>query len=387
MDYYEKGCLSYYINRSKGFEEKIAKIIFKKILKSINFCHKNHICHLDIKPDNILLTSDFDPIFIDFGLSDYFDDSDEVPLKYNIRRGSYHYMSPEIFSNKIILYSGIKADIFSLGVLLFHLVTGKYGFKIPTNKDNSYKYIIDEKNELFWTTVKGNIENKELSEEFKNLYIQMISFKPEKRPSIDEILTESPWMKEINELKEEDKDKYDELKEQMSAKFFELEDEMTKDNKEVLEVKPVNNVNENKPITKSYDNNDKQYFGENLEPKKFDKNEFVNHFVKIKGYIEPKKFIKSLIESIKMNFDVYFEFSEENLGFTTFFDFGENYEIEGFKEEEDIILGISCVIQISLVQLNDKEYLVQFLKIEGQTEDYYGIFLKIKNLIKNILCF
>ena len=60
MNYFEKGNLFYYIqNKKDGFEEIHAKILFKKILEGIQFCHKNNICHLDIKTENILLDKDF----------------------------------------------------------------------------------------------------------------------------------------------------------------------------------------------------------------------------------------------------------------------------------------------------------------------------------------
>ena len=51
----------------------------------------------------------------------------------------------------------------------------------------------------YWDSVKDQIG--EISEDLKKLYLKMVSFNPEERPTIDEILTD-PWMKEINDLKE-----------------------------------------------------------------------------------------------------------------------------------------------------------------------------------------
>ena len=68
--YQSKGNLYVYLSKTQiGYKEKYAKIIFSKILEDIQFMHNLGICHLDIKPDNILLDSDFNPIITDFGLS------------------------------------------------------------------------------------------------------------------------------------------------------------------------------------------------------------------------------------------------------------------------------------------------------------------------------
>ena len=155
-----------------------------------------------------------------------------------------------MFKKHINPYSWIKADIFSLGVLLLNLVTNKYGFIFPKETDPSYKYIIPKKFELFWTSVKGNIGNKNLSEELKNLYFKMVSFNQKSRPSIEMIL-EDPWMKEINELKKTDKEKYYELKNELISKLLKFEDEIKKDdesivtkaiNKEVFYKAPVKGI-------------------------------------------------------------------------------------------------------------------------------------------------
>ncbi len=77
MDYFSKGNLYYYIEnvgKDIGFPEKYARVIFKKILEGIKFCHERKICHLDLKPENIALDENFEPIILDFGLSDIFKD-------------------------------------------------------------------------------------------------------------------------------------------------------------------------------------------------------------------------------------------------------------------------------------------------------------------------
>lgn len=179
-------------------------------------------------------------------------------------------------------FSGVKADIFSLGVLLLKLVTNRFAFIKPTTFSNSYKYIISGNNESFWKAVKVNIGDKAISEEFKNLYIRMISNDPKKRPSIDEIL-EDPWMKEINDLKKENREQYEKLKNDLKLKFSELRDEI-KDDDEQVETKPKKDDNS---TSKAFSDNEELFFPLKMQPKKFDKDEFVNNFIKIKGYLNP----------------------------------------------------------------------------------------------------
>ena len=82
MDYAEKEDLLHYITVNHGLGEEFGKILFKKILEGIQFCHSYNVCHLDIKIPNILLDEKFNPIIIDFGLSKSI--SNNGKLLYNI---------------------------------------------------------------------------------------------------------------------------------------------------------------------------------------------------------------------------------------------------------------------------------------------------------------
>ena len=388
IDHFKKGNLGYYIEKSQnGFKEKYAKIIFKKILKGIKYCHQNKICHLDIKPANILLDNNFNPKIIDFGFSDYFNEKDGIP-KYNTRtRGTHRYACPEMYDKKKHHFSGVKADIFSLGVLMLNLVTNKYGFTFPIKGSNSYKYIIEEKYELFWSAVKANIVVDKLSKELKDLYIKMISNKPEKRPSIDEIL-EDPWMKEINDLKKDNNEKYKELKEELKSIFSGLQQEIKEDD-EQIETKPKIEEREDKPIKKSFSENEELYFPLNMQPKKFDKDEFVNNFLIIKGYLNPAEFMHSLTKQMVEDFkdlddyELYANASKNSLKLEASFELRGSYETEINSIDE--LKGTNCIIIISLVKEGEDEYIIQFVRKEGEIEDYYGFFLKIKEIIKKKL--
>ena len=316
--------------KKDGFDEIYAKILFKKILEGIQFCHKNNICHLDIKTENILFDSDFNPIIIDFGLST---ESKDSSIKINGGRGTLPYLAPEMISGKkLLILNGVKADIYSLGILLFNLITGKYCFIFANYADNLYKYIIEKNYELFWTAVKSNKTNKILSDEFKKLYVKMVAKNPNERPSIEDILN-TEWMKELGKL---DEDKYKIIENDLREEFLSLRQNIEDDNNEEIEVEP-RNVNNNNNIVKKSISDTQNYFDPYISPKKFDKNEFTNHIVKIKGYFNPVEFMNTLINLIINDFD-NITFSKENLSFRAIFEpkqFSEIYKSDDNEENDE----------------------------------------------------
>ena len=216
--------LSYYLQMApRGLKEVHVKLIFKKILECIQYCHNKNICHLDIKIQNILLDEIYNPLITDFGLSSYisYQNGKEVPKKDRV--GTINYMCPQMIENKP--YFGIDADIFSLGVLLFKLVTGEFGFKIASQTDNFYQYIMMKYTATFWekkSATKPQILNT--SDEFKKLFIDMVSYNPKNRPRIEKILN-GDWMKEINDMNEEQLNK---LNDEIIEEFMRIEDEIEK---------------------------------------------------------------------------------------------------------------------------------------------------------------
>ena len=170
--------------------------MFKKILEGVQNCHSSGICHRDLKLHNILLDNDFNPKICDFGFATEIKGKDGSG-KLTDYLGTLNYAAPEIFLHKP--YDGVKADIFSLGVVLINLVTSKIGFIKANKNDKLYKYIMLKNYEAYWNKVKRQLG--EISEELKNLYFKMISFNPDERPSIEEIF-KHPWMKEVMNMNE-----------------------------------------------------------------------------------------------------------------------------------------------------------------------------------------
>ena len=166
-------------------------------LNGVRAIHNANYCHLDIKPSNILFDENYNPKIYGFYASFFGTDI------FHKKWCSKSYTAPEVYNVHNNPYSGIKSDIFSLGVLLFNLVSGMIGFHFARVDDMYYRYIKNHQYNEYWQIPDFNGLN--LTQSFKNLFVRMVAFNPDERPTIKEIL-ESPWLQEYNNLSQEKKD-------------------------------------------------------------------------------------------------------------------------------------------------------------------------------------
>ena len=172
-DFYNKE-----IRNQKNISEKkykILTIIFKQIFSAFDYIHKKNIFHRDIKLENILLTKNYEIKIIDFGFGLY------NPRNYlqKFFCGTPNYMAPEIIMKKE--YDGQKADMWSLGILLYKLFCADFPFKGKDEKD-LYRHII-----------KGKYKIKEYVPDLIKIIIdKILRPKPYQRINCDQIL-QSHW--------------------------------------------------------------------------------------------------------------------------------------------------------------------------------------------------
>ena len=172
-DFYNKE-----IRNQKNISEKKYKIltlIFKQIFSAFDYIHKKNIFHRDIKLENILLTKNYEIKIIDFGFGLY------NPRNYlqKFFCGTPNYMAPEIIMKKE--YDGQKADMWSLGILLYKLFCADFPFKGKDEKD-LYRHII-----------KGKYKIKEYVPDLIKIIIdKILRPKPYQRINCDQIL-QSHW--------------------------------------------------------------------------------------------------------------------------------------------------------------------------------------------------
>ena len=357
IDYFSHGNLLDYIKKSNGLSEKLAKMIFKKIVERIQFCHNKNICHLDIKPANIVFDNEFEPIIIDFGLSLKIND-DKI---YEGETGTEQYECPEMWEKG--KFTGVEADIFSLGALLFNLIAPSFGFLQAKKDDPYYSLIIEDKEKEYWNKILPLINNIKLSENFKNLYTKMIAYEPKNRPTIEEILAH-PWFDEIKNLSKEEE------KKEIAEKLGEIYNKIKECNPSIknLEQKIENYVHRGP--------GDKNVFpNPELRAKKIP-NDIINpnrHII-IDGYLDEREFMNNLYYKINDNKDnladeLSINASDEELRLEVIFETENKYHK-------------NCAIDIELFKYGENRYLLDFLRKSGNLSDYYKNFRKIKDIIQ-----
>jgi len=105
------------------FSEKEAATIIQQILQAVAYCHDNGIVHRDLKPENALIDKEMNNTLkiIDFGTAVKFDIGKEL---LNTTHGTSYYIAPEVLSKSY----DEKCDVWSLGVILYILLSGKPPF-------------------------------------------------------------------------------------------------------------------------------------------------------------------------------------------------------------------------------------------------------------------
>jgi serine/threonine-protein kinase len=125
MEYIEGETLAARIRRTGLLPPQVSIPIFEQILNGLSFAHAKGIIHRDLKPSNILIDSANNAKIMDFGVAKII--GDRSMTKTGTKMGTIYYMSPEqVLGQKDI--DG-RADIYSLGITLFEMLTGRLPFK------------------------------------------------------------------------------------------------------------------------------------------------------------------------------------------------------------------------------------------------------------------
>jgi len=168
------------------FEEPKAAKIIKEIVYAIEMCHSLGIVRRDLKLENLMFQRkhiDSPLKVIDFGLAQFFKDGEVLTDVV----GSKAYIAPKVMEEN----HGPKANIWSIGVILYVLLVGSFPFKANTFRETYTKIL--EKNGQF-----DGVPWLKISEGAKDLIQRMLKHDVNERLSASTIL-KHPWIEENNE--------------------------------------------------------------------------------------------------------------------------------------------------------------------------------------------
>ena len=179
LEYCIKGDFSKFLKK-RPLKEEYAQKYLLQISSALNYLFNNNIIHRDLKPHNILVTDNNDLKISDFGFARYFEKNTLVDTLC----GSPLYMAPEIMKNKNYT---VKSDLWSVGIILYEMLTGKTPFKVKT----FYNLIRSiDNNEIIFP------KNILISDECHDLLFKLLKKDPNQRIEWEEFFTH-PWLKKF----------------------------------------------------------------------------------------------------------------------------------------------------------------------------------------------
>jgi len=174
LEYAGGELFDYIVNHGRLQEDKARKF-FQQIVCAIEYCHRHKVVHRDLKPENLLLDDKYNVKIADFGLSNIMTDGNFLKTSC----GSPNYAAPEVISGK--LYAGPEVDVWSCGVILYVLLTGRLPF------DDDYIPALFKKIQQGQYNVPTY-----MSKDAARLIAKMLKVDPVSRITIQEI-RQDPW--------------------------------------------------------------------------------------------------------------------------------------------------------------------------------------------------
>ncbi|XP_041035212.1 MAP/microtubule affinity-regulating kinase 4 isoform X6 [Carcharodon carcharias] len=176
MEYASGGEVFDYLVSHGRMKEKEARAKFRQIISAVQYCHQRNIVHRDLKAENLLLDGDCNIKIADFGFSNEF----QFGNKLDTFCGSPPYAAPELFQGK--KYDGPEVDIWSLGVILYTLVSGSLPFDGQNLKELRERVLRGKYRVPFY-----------MSTDCENILKRFLVLNPAKRGTLEQIMKDK-WI-------------------------------------------------------------------------------------------------------------------------------------------------------------------------------------------------
>jgi serine/threonine-protein kinase len=130
------------IDSGKPYPEKQSLDIIIQVCRALVHAHQNGLIHRDVKPKNIMITPEGIAKLADMGLAREADDKVAAAAEAGKAYGTPYYISPEQIRGQLNI--DFRADIYSLGATLYHMVTGRVPFEAPSPAAVMHKHLKEE---------------------------------------------------------------------------------------------------------------------------------------------------------------------------------------------------------------------------------------------------
>ena len=169
MEYIDGNNLKNFMQKNKEMCFREVANIIGQICDALQHAHDNNIVHRDVKPHNILITNDSRVKLTDFGIA--IETTSGTITNDDMVMGSVHYISPEQVKGEVATFS---SDIYSLGVILYEMLTGKLPFTGDTPIAVALKHVQEEPERPFKI-------NPSIPEELEQVVMKAMEKDPQKR--------------------------------------------------------------------------------------------------------------------------------------------------------------------------------------------------------------
>eukprot|EP00457_Paulinella_chromatophora_P006336 gb/GEZN01006354.1/.p1 GENE.gb/GEZN01006354.1/~~gb/GEZN01006354.1/.p1 ORF type:complete len:474 (-),score=16.61 gb/GEZN01006354.1/:25-1446(-) len=143
IEYCEQGDLFDYVARKTRLSEEEVRSLLRQLFRALAHLHSQGIYHLDVSLENMFLTSDGALKLADFGCARQWQAGALARFR-NFRPGKWGYMSPEVFGRGMV--DGELADVWSCGVGLFIMLSGRAPYRVPKLEDRHFTRVFVHRN-------------------------------------------------------------------------------------------------------------------------------------------------------------------------------------------------------------------------------------------------
>jgi serine/threonine protein kinase len=169
--------------------------VFNKVCEAVSYAHQNLIIHRDLKPSNILVTKDGIPKLLDFGISKILSDEQSEEKTFTMLGAmTPDYASPEQIRGEKMTTA---TDIYSLGVVLYKILTGRLPYDLKDKTNGNLLKIITENEPSIPSSQNTNpqsaIRNPQLKGDLDNIILKALRKEPARRYQTVEQFSTDIW--------------------------------------------------------------------------------------------------------------------------------------------------------------------------------------------------